>query len=76
MRRGGIGDVLIPAHPRNPRGGLVKGTLCHGQCRVMAVNVQLATDGASECFARMHLFYHKQAETDTGRSRKAGSFKV
>jgi hypothetical protein len=26
--------------------------LCRGQCRVMAVNIQFAADGAGECFAR------------------------
>jgi hypothetical protein len=30
----------------------------------MAVNVQLATDCANECFAHIHLFYHRQLETE------------
>jgi hypothetical protein len=47
----GVGDAFIPAHPRNPCCGGIEGALCRGECRVMAVNVQLATDCASECFA-------------------------
>jgi hypothetical protein len=64
MRRVGIGDALIPAHSRNPCRRRVKGVLCRGQHRVMAVNVQLTADCAKECFAHKHnvaqVFYTSQ----------------
>ncbi len=45
-----VGDPRIPAHPRDPGRRFVEGALRRGQNRVMAVNVQLATDGTSERF--------------------------
>src|SRR5262249_2957279 len=49
---GGVGvrHALTPTPSGDPRRRLVEGALCRSQCRVMAVNVQLDTDGASECF--------------------------
>src|SRR5262249_852949 len=43
-----VGDVLVPAHPRNPRGCRVAGFLRSGNRRVMAVDVELATDCPNE----------------------------
>src|SRR5262249_41605273 len=60
----GVGNTLIPAHLRYPRRGLVEGALCRGQCHVMAVKVQLDTEGAVECFVHLALFYHRQLVTD------------
>jgi hypothetical protein len=45
--------------------------LCRGQCRVMAINVQLDTDGAGECFAHMDTFPSQAARY--GKERGASS---
>ncbi len=70
MRRVGIGDALIPAHPRDPGGGLIEGALRRGQCCIVALNVELETDGAGERFGHAVLFYRRQVETerDSGAS--------
>jgi hypothetical protein len=65
MRRVGVGDALVPAHPRNPGRRFIEGVLRRGECRVMALNVQLAADGAGECFA--HCLY-----SPTGRQKRKG----
>jgi hypothetical protein len=54
MRRVGVRDALIPTHSRNPCCGLVEGTLRRGQCGLMAIHIELATDGARE-----HFFHKK-----------------
>jgi hypothetical protein len=51
MRRVRIGDTLIPAHVGNPIRRHLEDALSRSQDRVMAVNIQLAVDGARECFA-------------------------
>src|SRR5262249_25738942 len=51
MRRGGVGDGLVPAHTRDPCRCRVEGALGCGQYHIMAVHIELAADGAGEgCF--------------------------
>jgi hypothetical protein len=69
MSRVGVGDAFIPTHPRNPGCRRVEGALCRGQRRVMAINIQLTADSASECFAPTKLFYDRQAETERRAAR-------
>ena len=47
-RRVGVGDALIPTHARTPGSRFVEGALRRGQCQVVAVTIERATDGARE----------------------------
>ncbi|HEY8324626.1 MAG TPA: hypothetical protein VIG77_09070, partial [Ktedonobacterales bacterium] len=46
----GVRNVFIPAHSRNPCGSRIERLLSRSQCRLMAVNVELDADSASEYF--------------------------
>lgn len=52
----GIGDVLIPAHARNPRGSGIESTLSGGQDSIMTIHIEFAADCASECIVHIELF--------------------
>ena len=60
VRRVGVGDPLIPAHRRDPGGGLVEGGLGGGQCRGVVGNVQLDADGTSECLTHKNSIAHRK----------------
>jgi hypothetical protein len=64
MRRVGVGDAFIPAHSRDPGGGLIEGVLRRSQRYLVAVNAKLAADSAGEGFVHTDVFCYKQAKTE------------
>src|SRR5215813_7445264 len=73
---GGIGDALVPAHPSNPGRRRVEGALCRGQQQFVALNIQLAADGAGESCAHRDTCCHSLVETERGSGASSPCLKA